>query len=911
MFEADVYSNDFFESAGFLRKQCPSGAWFWTLDPERVYSGDQEGVEYTFIGRQVFDGQYTLAQLRERALRWYEAQGHARMGSYPVLASLWRDDLLFNSASICDFQPHVIERQLEPPANPLVVAQKCVRLNDLENVGRSGRHLSSFTMLGHHAFNFEGEPEIYWISRTVELCHRFFTEELGADPKGITYVESAWAGGGNAGPCVEVMYEGIEIATLVFMSLAEDPDGEHDIKGVRYTAMPTRVVDTGYGLERVVWASQGTPNIYAAVSPGFLEKLVERTGFAIQGGIIDDYFRKMSSQDIETPLQYEKVQRQIAAELGVTPKELARAVRPAETLFTLCDFTRTLLLMLNDHVLPSNKDAGYLVRQLAKRIMVMLEEEQIDITPMELLGMQFDAMASDFPELEGKRETAQDIIAAELERHETTMERGRNQLIKEIKKLKKKKRTVFPNDKIFYFYDTLGLPLHYTREVIEEESDLELELTDEAWREFFNKSMALDAKKEARSWPEGQAATDRLYYEDPYATTGDAKVLSVHGDWVVLDQTIFYPEGGGQPYDTGALHIDGSELEVVEVQYHNGTIFHRLAEAPGDDLRGEQVSLSVDWSRRYGLMRAHSATHLLNATLREVLGFHVRQMGAQKGVESSRFDIAHYRTITPGQIQEIEGRINEVIFSGAPITTEVMQRGSAESRYGFFIYQGGFVPFDQLRIVTLGEGGMDEAIDIEACAGTHLRDIREAALFKLLEVKQIQNNVYRLRYSVGDEALSFFQQSEQLLNKVVRAVGSSRDDALQKVTNLMEETKEQSKLLSGYEESLIQLQANASRDAAESKPTLYFFKSPVPKDRAMRHIIRMARTGKNQAFFVIFEDGALFIRSKDLKAIDFKASSEQFGAFELLKASPDMVILGGRPEAGAAWDVGRRLMGRA
>ncbi|MEL6178227.1 MAG: hypothetical protein AAFS10_04705, partial [Myxococcota bacterium] len=257
------------------------------------------------------------------------------------------------------------------------------------------------------------------------------------------------------------------------------------------------------------------------------------------------------------------------------------------------------------------------------------------------------------------------------------------------------------------------------------------------------------------------------------------------------------------------------------------------------------------------------------------------------------------------------GRINEVIFSGAPISTEVMDRGKAEERYGFFIYQGGFVPFDQLRIVTMGEGGLDEAIDIEACAGTHLRDIREAALFKLLEVKQIQNNVYRLRYSVGDEALSFFQRSEQLLNAMVRAVGSARDDALHKVNKLVEETKEQSKLLGSYEESLLRLQANASRDSVETQPTLYFFKSTVPKDSAMRHIIRMARTGKNQAYFVVFGDGALFIRSKDLKAIDFKASIEQFEAFEVQKSSPDMVVFGGQPEAGAAWDVGRRIMGRA
>lgn len=902
-FPQEIYENAFFLNHGFVRKLCPgSQEYFWTQDPERVYSGVQPGVKYTFIGKRVFTEAYTVRSLRERAVAWFASQGHAPMGSYPVLASLWRDDLLFNSASICDFQPYVIERQLKPQANPVVVPQKCVRLNDLENIGRSGRHLSSFTMLGHHAFNFEGEPEIYWIDRTVELCHRFFTEELGADGRAIAYVESVWAGGGNAGPCVEVIYEGIEIATLVFMCLKEVPaPGKYDIKGVAYDDMPTRVVDTGYGIERIVWASQGTPNIYEAVSPGFVEALQAQTGIALRGELINAYFEQMSSEDIEDPLQYERVQAKIAAALGVTAKELSRAVRPAETIFTLCDFTRTLLLMLNDHVLPSNKDAGYMVRHLAKRIMTMISEEQLPLRAEDIIGLQYDFMVADFPELEGKRETVVDIIRVEQERHDSTMQRGHGQLLKEIEQLQKKGATTFPEEKIFFYYDTLGLPVPYIREVVEANSSLELEISKEFWDKFFKKSMDLGQRASRPVYPAVSQATRRLYYEDPYARRAEAKVLEVGGEWVALDQTIFYPEGGGQPADQGVIRIDGEAFGVVEARASGDVVYHRLDREAPAALKGESVKLELDWARRYQLMKAHSTTHLLNATLKQVLGFHVRQMGAQKGVDASRFDISHYQTISAAQVSEIEGRVNEAIFAGAPISTEVMERGRAEDRYGFFIYQGGFVPFDNLRIVTV------EGIDTEACAGTHLRDIGEASLFKMLGVSQIQNNVYRLRYSVSGEALRHFHDAEGVLDQIEAELGTAREVTAQKVANLFKENKEQAKRLGEYEETLLRLEAQAARAEVGGAQT-FFFKSAVPKDDAIKHLIRMARTEKGQVYFAVFKEGAVLVRSKDVKVSfkDAEARLSERGA--VLRAADDMVVFGGAVEAGAAWDLARGLL---
>lgn len=177
------------------------------------------------------------------------------MRRYPIVAR-WRDDVFFTQASIYDFQPWVLNGVVEPPHNPLTISQTCVRFNDIDNVGKTGRHLTFFEMLAHHAFNRPGK-EIYFKDRTVELCHRF-TTSLGVDPERMRYVEEWWEGGGNSGPCVEVILEGVEIATLVFMQYRESAGGR--------VPMDMTVVDTGYGLERYTWLSQATTSAYDAVS---------------------------------------------------------------------------------------------------------------------------------------------------------------------------------------------------------------------------------------------------------------------------------------------------------------------------------------------------------------------------------------------------------------------------------------------------------------------------------------------------------------------------------------------------------------------------------------------------------------------------------------------------------------------
>ena len=273
----EEYQLEYFKTQGLTRKVCKKcGSAFWTRDSSREICGDAPCEPYNFIGKPIFRT-HTLDSMREAYLSFFENHGHTRVGRYPVVAR-WRDDIYLTIASIADFQPFVTGGIVPPPANPLTISQPCIRLNDLDSVGRSGRHLTTFEMMAHHAFNTPSE-EIYWKDRTVELCDQFIAS-IGGNINDVTYKEHPWIGGGNAGPSVEVLIGGLEIATLVFMSLGrQKTQGPgYELNGEMYYPMNLRIVDTGYGLERLVWASKGSPTIYDAVFPEMVGRVMGSAG---------------------------------------------------------------------------------------------------------------------------------------------------------------------------------------------------------------------------------------------------------------------------------------------------------------------------------------------------------------------------------------------------------------------------------------------------------------------------------------------------------------------------------------------------------------------------------------------------------------------------------------------------------
>jgi alanyl-tRNA synthetase len=279
-------------------------------------------------------------------------------------------------------------------------------------------------------------------------------------------------------------------------------------------------------------------------------------------------------------------------------------------------------------------------------------------------------------------------------------------------------------------------------------------------------------------------ATEQMYYNDAYVKEFDAKVLKVvNGKHVALDRTYFYPEGGGQPSDQGYLLFDGVKAEVVHIQKVGRVILHEIkdSEAPKE---GDSVKGVLDWDKRYTLMKAHTATHLVNGAARRVLGEHVWQHGTQKGVETTRLDISHYRRLTAEEIHEIETLANQAVLADMPVTTAWMPRSEAESQYGFRLYQGGAVPGKDIRVVKTGDW------DVEACAGTHLKSTGEIGFLKMVYTERIQDGVERLGYAVGLHALKAVQQEELLLWKISETLSASIEKLDKTAAKLVKELKE-------------------------------------------------------------------------------------------------------------------------
>src|SRR3989441_4282424 len=331
------YEVDLFRTQGFHRLQCTScKKFFWTLGDHSV-CGERPCQEYDFIGNSPFKKRLTVRAMREDFLSFMEANGHTRVRRYPIVAR-WREDVFFVQASVYPFQPWVISGEASPPANPLVISQPCVRFVDIDNVGKTGQHFTMFEMMAHHAFNFPGKF-VYFKDHTVELCHRFLTERLGCDPKLPRYKESWWEGGGNSGPCFEVVFGGAEPATPVFMM-------NREVNGHRIP-METQVVDTGYGLERLTWLSQATTSAYEAAFGEGLAYLKRATGAKrVDDRVLRAYLRVAGMLKVETLADIREIRQRTAERVGISVDELVAQVSPLEALYTVCDHSRALIFLL-------------------------------------------------------------------------------------------------------------------------------------------------------------------------------------------------------------------------------------------------------------------------------------------------------------------------------------------------------------------------------------------------------------------------------------------------------------------------------------------------------------------------------------------------------------------------------------
>ena len=812
----EEYRLDYFEEEGFYRKQCPvTGVHFWTRDPDRETCGEPPADDYSFIDNPGFDEEYTLEEMRETFLSFFEERGHERIEPYPVAANRWRDDVLLTQASIYDFQPLVTSGQTPPPANPLCISQPCIRMQDIDNVGKTGRHTMAFEMMAHHAFNtreeaedeYAYEGEVYWKSETVRYCDEFF-ESMGANVEEITYIEDPWVGGGNAGPAIEVLYRGAELATLVFMSMEQDPDGDYEMKdGNRYSKMDTYIVDTGYGLERWTWVSQGTPTVYEAVYPEMIEFLKENAGISLSDDERELVHRaaKLSGYlDIDEIDDLRGARAEVADELGVDADELAALLRPLEDIYAVADHCRALAYMFGDGIVPSNVGTGYLARMVLRRTKRLVDSVGVDAPLDELVDMQAERLGYE------NRDTIRDIVRTEERKYRETLERG-SRRVQQLADDYAERGEPIPTDELIELYDSHGIQPDMVREIAEERG-ASIEVPDDFYSlvaERHEDAGDAEVTSERDDRLENLPETDKLYYEDQERTEFEAVVLDVFeresGYDVVLDQTMFYPEGGGQPADHGTLSTDDVTVEVEDVQVRDGVVLHRTDENPG---KGEFVRGQIDVDRRRRLMRHHTATHVIGYAARQVLGEHVRQAGAQKGTRRARLDVRHYERITREEVKEIERVANDLVTRNVTVKQEWPDRHEAQEKHGFDLYQGGIPPGKNIRLIHVGD-------DVQACGGTHVKRTGDIGAIKVLSTEPVQDGVERLVFAAGEAAIEATQRTEDALYQAADVLDVSPPDVPDTARRFFDEWKARGKTIDRLKRELAEARAAAESEEVD------------------------------------------------------------------------------------------------
>lgn len=743
---------EIFDKLGYKKQKCKTCGHEFYAQVDRDTCGDAPCDEYEFIGNPATDKPYTLYEIQQVFREFLEKEGHTPIKRYPILAKRWRDDVFLVGASIFCFQPWVTSGMVKPPANPLEIEQPSVRLNDVDNVGRTGRHMTCFTMGSHTVINTE-ENFIYWEDETIRLCHEFF-KYIGINTEEICFIKSWWSGGGNEGPCYEVCVRGVELATLVFIQYKTLDNGEKE-------EIPIKVVDTGYGLERIAWISQGTPTAYDACFAPVVDKLKELTDVKVNTDILARNAQIAGMMDIEDIGDIKELRQQVANSLGITLDELLESAEPMEAIYIIADHTRCLAFMLADGIIPSNVKEGYLARLVLRRTIRFMKELNMKESLAEVMGIQLEFLTKFYPEIKDSEDHIMNIISLEEERYQSTIKKGTSIVKRSIKRLKKEGKTEMPLDMLMDLYDAHGIP---PETVVEIAGD---NFTVNVPDNFFTLVAGAhekDTSNKKESFEIDYPETDLLFYKDFNQKEFEAEVLGVvekdDKNTLVFDKTVFYPEGGGQPSDVGAISVDGTVVNINYAEKVNNVVLHHIdGDVDLDNFVGKKVEGKIDWNRRITLARHHSATHLIVAAARKILGEHIWQAGAQKGVSRSRIDLSHYKRISQEELNEIEKLANEYVMDNIELDIKFYTRDEAESLYGFKLYQGGIVPGKSIRVVKI------PGIDVQACAGTHVLRTGDIGPIKINKTERVQDGVERIDFSAGIAAVDSIQNENKLLRE--------------------------------------------------------------------------------------------------------------------------------------------------
>ncbi len=769
------YLVDLFKRRGFTRKKCENcGKYFWTLREKATRCDDQPCSPYSFIGNPPGNKKLDFIDSWKTVENFFVKHGHTSVKRYPVV-SRWRPDLFFTVASIIDFQRIEGGKVVfELPANPLVVPQMVLRFNDIPSVGVSGKHYTSYCMVGQHAIaNKEG----YWKDRCIDLDFELVTKEFGIPEEEVSFIEQVWLGYGAFGYSLEYFVRGLELGNAVFTAFEGDP--------VNYTELKEKVVDMGAGLQRFTWITQGTPTDYDSLFSHALGKMKEVCKIEYDEDLFLRYAKLAGMMNLDDFPNLTDARKAMAAHLNVGVTRLSESLAPLEALYAIADHAQTLLFAISDGLLPSNVGGGYNLRVLYRRAESFIKRHNFGLTIQDVVGWHIDYLSKMYPELDEHHDDVAQVLEIESDRYSASSQRT----AKVIASLASSRKELSTED-LVKLYDSDGItPEQLTT------AGVKTSVPDDFYERVLSRH---SLQKQEENGPKfdvsGLPETRLLFYEDDSLFQFEAKVLrTFEGGYAVLDKTAFYPRGGGQEPDHGRLN----GADVIDVEKYGGIVLHRI----GGSLPkvGTVVNAEVDSRRREKISRIHTATHMINGASREILGSWVWQHSAFKEEDYGRIDITHFAHLTDEEVQKIENLSNQVVMRNLPVTTAFLPRKEAEEKYGFRLYQGGVVPTRKLRIVNIGDW------NVQACGGTHTRATGEVGFIKIVKTERIQDGVERLHFVAGDSAVKYVQEMYSTIGSISSLLATQRENVVKVVDSMKEELEDSKKREKGLGLQLVEL----------------------------------------------------------------------------------------------------------
>ncbi len=745
-----------FDDLGFKRKQCTNcNKFFWTLT-EQTICNDATCKTYDFIGNPPTEKKLNYIDTWKVIEKFFTKNDHTSIKPYPVICR-WVPNLYFTIAGIVDFlRVDNGKISFDFPVNPSILTQPCLRFNDVVNTGINAKSYTCFTMIQQSSLynNKEG----YWKDRCIELDWQLLTKEFGIKPEEIVFIEDAWLGPSAFGSSLEYHVQGLELGNAVFTEFAGTLDD--------YREMKDKVVDMGAGHERFTWITQGTPTSYDAVFSSIIEKFRKICDVDYDKEFFVKYskFSGILNAD-ESDLNAAK--KEIAKRIGANVEEIENKTAVVEAMYAIIEHARALAFAISGGGLPSNVAGGYNLRLILRRALSFIDKFNWPIKLEDIALWHAKDLKKLFPELLENEDSIVKILQVEEKRYRESKKRSK----KIIESFKGKEAS---EDELIKIYESQGIS----------PEDLGIEVPQGFYDRISKKHMGKETKDEKVDFDLSNVEpTKILYYDNVFDF--DAKVILSHElengkSWVVLDQTGFYPTGGGQMHDKGLIN----NLEVLNVIKIGNVVIHLVA---GNLKKRETVSCKVDKNRREILMKHHDAVHIVNGAVKRVLGKHANQYGSEKDVDKARLDVTHYEAITDDQVEKIEQLANEIVEKGLAIKKTVMSRSEAEQKFGFSIYQGGYVPSKEIRIANI------EGWDVEACGGTHGTNTKDVGWIVITKTKRIADGLSRIELKAGDVAEAYLKEKESTLKEVSRKLKVKEEDVPKEVERIFKEWKQMKK----------------------------------------------------------------------------------------------------------------------